>query len=59
MIFPLCRYDMATSDEDRAKIETSPLKVFHQAIENCKPILGVNRIKRGGKDVVVSVRVSC
>lgn len=29
------------------------MKIFHQAIENAKPIIGVQTIKRGGKSYQV------
>ena len=30
-------------------IITDPLRVFHQAIDNCKPVMGTVGVRRGGK----------
>ena len=32
-----------------SEVVTDPLKVFHQAIENSKPIMGTTGVRRGGK----------
>ncbi|KAG7245692.1 hypothetical protein CRUP_004215, partial [Coryphaenoides rupestris] len=31
------------------KIECNPYTIFHQAMENCKPVIGLVSIQRGGK----------
>jgi len=41
------RYHLADANE-KAKIETNPMKILHQAIENCRPLLQLTPIKRGG-----------
>ena len=42
------KYNKATTPEEKAKIECDPLKIFHQAVENCKPILKTTKIIKGG-----------
>ncbi|XP_072029352.1 small ribosomal subunit protein uS7m-like [Amphiura filiformis] len=42
------RYHKAPESE-RENIETNAIKIFHQALENAKPILGLSTIKRGGR----------
>ncbi|KAM9393823.1 small ribosomal subunit protein uS7m [Pholidichthys leucotaenia] len=37
------------SEADREGIECSPYTIFHQALENCKPIVGLASIQKGGK----------
>ncbi|XP_070703329.1 small ribosomal subunit protein uS7m [Pempheris klunzingeri] len=33
----------------KEEIECNPYKIFHQALENCKPIVGLVSIQKGGK----------
>lgn len=42
------RYHLATTEEQKAKIELNPKVILHRAIENCKPLLQLTPIKRGG-----------
>ncbi|XP_070579954.1 small ribosomal subunit protein uS7m-like [Ptychodera flava] len=42
-------------DSEKLKIETNPLVIFHKAIENCQPVVGLTAIKRGGKTYQVPV----
>lgn len=42
------------SEGEKAAIECSPYKIFHQALENCKPTVGLFRIEKGGKFYQVS-----
>ncbi|KAJ8730118.1 hypothetical protein PYW07_017156 [Mythimna separata] len=42
------RYHLATTPEAKAKIELDPKKILHKAIENAKPLLQLQPIKRGG-----------
>lgn len=51
------RYNLAEDDEKHS-IETNPIKIFHQAIENCRPILMLTPIKRGGVTYQVPVPVT-
>lgn len=37
-----------SSAEDKNNIELSPKKIFYKAVSNCKPILALTPIKRGG-----------
>lgn len=39
--------------ENKGEIETDPLKIFHKAIENAKPVLGVQTMKKKGKNFQV------
>ncbi|XP_051889252.1 28S ribosomal protein S7, mitochondrial isoform X2 [Pristis pectinata] len=34
-------------------IECNPHKIFHQALENCQPIIGLTSVQRGGKSYQV------
>lgn len=42
------KYHKASTEEEKSKITLNPKEVFHNAIENCKPILQLTPIKRGG-----------
>lgn len=44
---------------EKAKVEVDPMKVFHAAVDNCKPLLQLNSIKRGGQKYQVCTIVSC
>ena len=44
----LRKYHRAETEEEKQEIELSPLKVFHSAVENCKPVLITQDAKRGG-----------
>lgn len=48
------KYNKATTPEEKAKIECNPLKIFHQAVENCKPVLITTKIIKGGVTYQVS-----
>lgn len=52
------KYNKAQSEEDKAKIETNPVKILHMAIENCRPVLKTTPIKRGGVRYQVPIPVS-
>ncbi|TRY96436.1 hypothetical protein DNTS_021462 [Danionella cerebrum] len=41
--------------EKRGEIECNPYTIFHQAIENCKPILGLTTITKGGRNYQVPI----
>lgn len=43
------KYHKSTDPTEKAAIEVDPLKIFHSAIENCKPLLQLNSVKRGGQ----------
>ncbi|CAB3224169.1 unnamed protein product [Arctia plantaginis] len=42
------RYHLASTQQEKDKIELDPKKILHQAIENSKPLLQLTPIKRGG-----------
>uniref|UniRef100_A0AAY4C9Q8 Small ribosomal subunit protein uS7m n=1 Tax=Denticeps clupeoides TaxID=299321 RepID=A0AAY4C9Q8_9TELE len=42
------KYHTATETK-KLEIECNPYNVFHQALENCKPVIGLTSIQRGGK----------
>ncbi|KAM4692251.1 small ribosomal subunit protein uS7m [Rhinophrynus dorsalis] len=46
------KYYKAPEDE-RSSIECNPYTIFHQALENCQPIIGLTSILRGGKSYQV------
>lgn len=54
----LSKYYNAATDEERSAIELNPVTILHQALENCKPILQLTPIKRGGSTYQVPVPVS-
>ncbi|XP_072530611.1 small ribosomal subunit protein uS7m [Salminus brasiliensis] len=45
------RAPAATKEE----IECDPYTIFHQALENCKPVIGLANIQRGGRNYQVPV----
>ncbi|XP_071442308.1 small ribosomal subunit protein uS7m [Hetaerina americana] len=47
-----------SSDEKRASIETNPVIILNKAVDNCKPLLELSPIKRGGVTYQVPVPVS-
>ncbi|XP_066291217.1 small ribosomal subunit protein uS7m-like [Branchiostoma lanceolatum] len=42
------KYHEAAPDE-KPYIDCNPVRIFHTAIDNCKPAVGVKSVKRGGK----------
>ncbi len=48
------KWHKAKSDEEREMIELDPKKIFHKALENCKPLLITQKVKRGGVIYTVS-----
>ncbi|XP_043940967.1 28S ribosomal protein S7, mitochondrial [Protopterus annectens] len=38
---------------EQGSIECNPYMIFHQALENCKPVIGLTSIQRGGKSYQV------
>ncbi|KAG9343903.1 hypothetical protein JZ751_013290 [Albula glossodonta] len=45
-------------DDQKAEIECNPYAIFHQALENCKPVIGLTTIKKGGKNYQVPIAIS-
>lgn len=48
-------YHRATTDAEKAMVVTDPLKIFHGAVENCKPLLILKTIVKGGSSYRVPV----
>lgn len=44
----------AASAEEQATIERNPYKIFHQALKNCEPVIGLVPILKGGHFYQVS-----
>ncbi|XP_071964656.1 small ribosomal subunit protein uS7m-like [Antedon mediterranea] len=44
---------LKADEESKSSIELNPSKIFNKAIENCKPLIGLTSIKRGGKSYQV------
>lgn len=42
------KYHKADSEDDKKRIELNPKVIFHKAVLNCKPVLYLQPIKRGG-----------
>lgn len=49
------KWHEAKTEEEKSSIECNPLVIFHQAVENGRPLLQVTPIKRGGITYQVSV----
>ncbi|XP_055939284.1 28S ribosomal protein S7, mitochondrial-like [Argiope bruennichi] len=56
-LIQLSKYHKASAEE-KASIELDPKKIFLQAIENCKPVLSVMKIKKGGIAYQVPVPIT-
>ncbi|XP_053564905.1 28S ribosomal protein S7, mitochondrial isoform X2 [Bombina bombina] len=41
------------SEEERSSIECNPYTIFHQALSNCQPIIGLTNVLKGGKSYQV------
>lgn len=52
------RYHLADSAADKAAIETNPLSILHLAVENCRPLLQLTPIKRGGSTYQVPIPIT-
>jgi len=53
------KFHKSTTDFERDNIELDPKKIVHQAIENCKPLLTLQKVKRGGVMYQVSKSTMC
>lgn len=42
------KYHEAT-EEEKESIELSPYKIFHQALKNCEPVIGIMRVIKAGR----------
>uniref|UniRef100_A0A0A9YH61 28S ribosomal protein S7, mitochondrial n=1 Tax=Lygus hesperus TaxID=30085 RepID=A0A0A9YH61_LYGHE len=52
------KYNSAKTEEEKAAINVDALNILHQAIENCKPLLQLKPIKRGGATYQVPVSIT-
>ncbi|KAH7967102.1 hypothetical protein HPB49_022693 [Dermacentor silvarum] len=44
----LTKYNRATDEDTKRKIECNPVTILHKALENCRPVVELSPIKRGG-----------
>ncbi|XP_044758942.1 28S ribosomal protein S7, mitochondrial [Coccinella septempunctata] len=54
----LAKYNRCETEEGKSAIELNPKVIFHEAVENCKPIMCLTPIKRGGVRYQVPVPIS-
>lgn len=52
------KYNLSQNEEEKSKIQTNPNEILHQAIENCRPLLQLTPIKRGGVTYQVPVPIT-
>ncbi|KAK9499360.1 hypothetical protein O3M35_002860 [Rhynocoris fuscipes] len=52
------KYNKEINPEIKNNMELNALNIFHKAIENCKPVLGLTPIKRGGSTYQVPIPIS-
>jgi len=52
------KYHKAKSEEVKSNILLDPKVIFHRAVENCKPVLSLTPIKRGGVTYQVPVPIT-
>lgn len=52
------KYHKCQDNVDKEKIELDPREIFHKAVDNCKPVLSLTPIKRGGVRYQVPVPVT-
>ncbi|XP_034242879.1 30S ribosomal protein S7 [Thrips palmi] len=52
------KYHLAKDEENRKNILTDPREIFHKALQNCKPVLDVTPVKRGGVVYKVPVAIN-
>ncbi|XP_047427760.1 28S ribosomal protein S7, mitochondrial [Mugil cephalus] len=45
-------------EEKKHEIECNPYTIFHQALENCKPVVGLASVQKGGKYYQVPIPLS-
>ncbi|XP_018323968.1 28S ribosomal protein S7, mitochondrial isoform X2 [Agrilus planipennis] len=51
------KYHKAKTEAEKQAIEINPKNIFHQAVNNCKPLLYLTPIKRGGVKYQVPVPI--
>lgn len=52
------RYHLAKTDEEKETIELNPRLLLRQAIENCRPLILLKKIKRGGTNYKVPIPIT-
>lgn len=52
------RYNLAKTEEEKAAIELNPRVLLCQAIENCRPLMKLVKVKRGGTNYNVPVPIT-
>lgn len=52
------KYHKCKNEEDKNNIELNPKVIFHKAVENCKPVISLTPIKRGGVRYQVPVPIT-
>lgn len=52
------RYHLAKTDEEREAIELNPRVLLKQAIENCRPLMRLVTVKRGGTNYKVPIPIT-
>lgn len=52
------RYHLAKTDEERESIELNPRVLLHEAIENCRPLMRLVKVKRGGTNYKVPIPIT-
>ncbi|XP_072394589.1 small ribosomal subunit protein uS7m isoform X1 [Diabrotica undecimpunctata] len=52
------KYHKCQSEEEKSLINLDPKDIFHKAVENCKPLLQLMSIKRGGVRYQVPVPIT-
>lgn len=52
------RYNLAKTDEEREAIELNPRVLLRQAIENCRPLMRLVNVKRGGTNYKVPIPIT-
>lgn len=52
------KYHKCKDDEEKKGVQLNPRAIFNQAVVNCKPVLHLTPIKRGGVKYLVPVPIS-
>lgn len=52
------RYNLAKTDEEKEVIELNPRVLLRQAIENCRPLMRIVTVKRGGTKYKVPIPIT-
>lgn len=52
------RYNLAKTDEEREAIELNPRTLLLNAIENCRPLMNLINVKRGGTTYKVPIPIT-